>query len=461
MNSFQNILTIEEWALVTASVELQFENPMDFVTPEALIIYEQELLEENQLFELTQQEYEQKGYYRPLEMPMYTYLPKEMIEYFRGSACIPLSYDNINQIVHIAVLPENSEIYLEKWKNTKIERHLVPIYYYVQHFKRLYGEPGFLMKLPAADLLNHIVYKGIRLGASDICINSDADRAVLYYRIRKSKTAERKLTKEDGDGIYELLRQKSGIDMMGVQSACFALDLNVHYRGRISLNATYNGTLLTIRLIEKELPLKGLEALNIDNRAIVFLREDFASDEGGLRLLIGPSHSGKSTTIAAILHEKLSKKAKKAISLELPIEYPLSVLEQMECMDYEDFYSGAAALQYQDPEIIYLSNILDKTAKTAIYAGKAGKEVYAALNANSILDAILYLQEITGLTPARIACAIQSVVFQELEIEQDKLKPVNRFLYFSKEFKSSLLCMSQEELFAAIGKEEANGLKGL
>lgn len=457
MNSFQNALTSVEQEMVYSSVELRFKNPEDFVTPEALIIHEQGLIDDNHLFELVKQEYINQGFTKSLEIPKQVYLPNEIVEHFRDKACIPLSYDNVSNIIHVAVLPEKEELNIEKWNDTKIERHLVPIYYYVDKYIRLYNSPEFLLELPVYDLLNYIVYKAIKLGASDITLSSGANEASLYYSVKKVKvTAGRRINKREAAGICEFLQCKAGVKVSDKYSkpVFFSVELNRHYRARISMTFTYQGILTAIRIIENDMPIRGLDALNISKSATAFIREIFISDEPGLRLLIGPAASGKNTTITAALYEKLFMKDKKAVSLELPVEYKVDFMEQIECLSDEDFSMGAAALLRQNPDIVYIADMFDTTAKAAINAGKAGKIVYAALNANSIADSVLCLQDMTGLPLERVVTGIQSVVFQEMVIDRDMFRPENRCLYFSKKFKDFLLGVSQEAMLSAIRKEE-------
>lgn len=452
MKNFLSALKATENEMVCSAVELRFKNPEEFKTPEALIIYEQGILDEDFLFELVEQEYD-----KPLEIPKRTYLQSEIVDHFQGKDCIPLSYDNVNNVIHVAVLPEKENLYIEKWNNSEIEKHLVPIYYYVENFTRLYSPPVFLLELPEYDLLNYIVNEAIELGAADITLSSCSAGANIYYNIRKTKVnAKRRITKEEAAGICNFLKYKAGVitpDEPG-KPVFFSLELNCHYRGRVAITPTYQGTLITIRMIENDIPMQGLDMLNISESTTAFIREIYASDEVGLRLVVGPAFSGKNTTVVSALYEKLSRKEAKAVSLELPVEFAVDFIEQIECLSEEEFNMAAASLLRQSPDIVYITDMLDTTAKAAIYAATGGKAVYTAMNANSIADSVLAIRDMTGLPLDRIIMGMQSAIFQELITGKNELRPVNRCLHFSKEFKDALLGLSQEDMVKAIRKEE-------
>ncbi|MBI2010858.1 MAG: type II/IV secretion system protein [Candidatus Colwellbacteria bacterium] len=166
----------------------------------------------------------------------------------------------------------------------------------------------------------------------------------------------------------------------------------------------------------------------LDPRKIVLTLKDlgFRSDDekvitaalarpNGMVLVTGPTGSGKTTTLYAFL-AKVKTPALKIITVEDPIEYHLSGIEQTE-VDLESGYTFVAGLRSilrQDPDIILVGEIRDlETAETAIHAALTGHLVFSTLHTNNASGAIPRLVDL-GVKPGVIGPALIIVIAQRL-----------------------------------------------
>ncbi|MBP7443071.1 MAG: Flp pilus assembly complex ATPase component TadA, partial [Thauera sp.] len=135
----------------------------------------------------------------------------------------------------------------------------------------------------------------------------------------------------------------------------------------------------------------------------------------GLVLVVGPTGSGKTTTLHSILNH-LSTEAVNVMTLEDPVEYPLAMIRQTQVGEASrlDFADGVRALLRQDPDVILIGEIRDAdTATMALRAALTGHQVFATLHANSVFGAIPRLVEI-GLSPELLAGNLTGLLSQRL-----------------------------------------------
>ncbi len=135
----------------------------------------------------------------------------------------------------------------------------------------------------------------------------------------------------------------------------------------------------------------------------------------GMILTTGPTGSGKTTTLYAFVHEA-HKPGVKIITLEDPIEYRLTGIEQtqVEATSGYDFASGLRSILRQDPDVILVGEIRDlETAKTAMHAALTGHLVFSTLHTNDAAGTIPRLLDL-GVNPAIMAPAINVAMAQRL-----------------------------------------------
>lgn len=205
-------------------------------------------------------------------------------------------------------------------------------------------------------------------------------------------------------------------------------DFNYSLEGlcRFRVNAYHqrNAGAIAARLISSKIPT--IETLNMPK-----VLYDLAEKPQGLILVTGPTGSGKSTTLAAMIDYINETKAKHIITLEDPIEYlhshKKSVVNQREVgVDTDTFANGLRASLRQDPDIILVGEMRDlETISTAITAAETGHLVFATLHTSSapttidrIIDVFPPYQQ--GQIRIQLANVLQGIISQRLFIRKDK-----------------------------------------
>lgn len=446
-------LTASNQRLVESSTQLRFKDASQYKTPEALVIYEQSLLDDETLRQLCSKEYGIE-----LETPMPSYVPPELANEFRGYNCVPIAYDPREERIAVGVLPE-AVGYIPDLRGNVTVRVNVPIYYYVELYTRYYGVPDFLYTIPPADKWNMIVNEGVALGAADITVTNVAEGAIVYYNVRKKKVrSHRSVTREDVDKFAEILsmRAHSPISEADNHPRYFSVKLDMHHRGRVVINRTYYGRAITVRILSDDVLTTELEHLNIAPNACEFIRDKMLSREKGLRLFIGETMSGKNTTILSALRELTRKDQYKIVSVESPVETLVEGVEQINVDTDEEFMENAISLLRQNPDVVYITEITTYTAGATIQTANTGKVVFSTIHANSISDVMSRLMDITGMSCDRLLLSMHSCCYQELvrDEETDSIKPVNRCVYFSDELKMKLYGKSIGEVKVILQEEE-------
>lgn len=454
MKTLNGVLSGSDLDLVATSTRMRFANANEFKTPEALIIYEQQLLREDLLLKCCSTEYG-----LPLETPLPTYIPNDIVEYFKDKEVIPIAYSTMDATLTIGVLPEKDRDDLQ-YRHLSIKKVYVPIYYYVQLYTRYYGRPSFMLDLATVDKFEFIVSEAVNLGAVDITMTTSARSASVYYNVKKQKVhSKRQISKQDLDDIvhYIAVKAKSPMtDDEGVMPRHLSINLDIHNRGRVEINHTYYGWMVTIRVLPDENLEKTLEDLNIEEHAIDFIRNVVLSREKGLRLFIGETCSGKNTTILASLLELTHKDTYKIVSIENPVEILVDGVEQVSVETEEEFVANTASTLRQNPDIVYIAEITNYTAQHTMTISNTGKVVFSSIHANSISDVVARLEDITQMSSDRILLCLQSCVYQELRYfpEEDRVRPVNRCLHFTDELRSRLFGKSLGEIKMILKEEE-------
>ena len=183
---------------------------------------------------------------------------------------------------------------------------------------------------------------------------------------------------------------------------------------RVSTFPSFFGEKVVIRILDGERGVKTLEELGLSADHLKKVREMIAMPYG-LLLLTGPTGSGKTTTLYAMLKE-LDREANNVVSLEDPIEYNIEGVNQSQVrpeIGY-DFANGLRTILRQDPDIIMVGEIRDKeTAAMAIHAALTGHLVLSTLHTNNAAGVVPRLVDM-GVDPYLIAPTLLMVIGQRL-----------------------------------------------
>ena len=183
---------------------------------------------------------------------------------------------------------------------------------------------------------------------------------------------------------------------------------------RVSTFPTYFGEKVAIRILDPLTGIKNLEDLGFSQEHIGIVKDALARPYG-LILLTGPTGSGKSTTLYAML-QSLNEERWNIVSLEDPVEYSISGINQSQVrpeIGY-DFAEGLRHILRQDPDVIMVGEIRDKeTAQLAIHAALTGHIVLSTLHTNTAVGVIPRLIDM-GVDPYLIAPTLIMAIGQRL-----------------------------------------------
>ena len=183
---------------------------------------------------------------------------------------------------------------------------------------------------------------------------------------------------------------------------------------RVSVLPTSHGEKVVMRILDNEKGVSTLEDVGISGHLLPAIKR-MLNEPYGIILISGPTGSGKSTTLYAMLAE-LDKLTKNVLSLEDPVEYNIEGVSQSQVrpeIGYT-FANGLRAALRQDPDIIMVGEIRDKeTAQLAIQAALTGHLVLSTIHTNNSIGVIPRLIDM-GVDPYLIAPTLKLAIAQRL-----------------------------------------------
>jgi len=271
---------------------------------------------------------------------------------------------------------------------------------------------------PAIRLVNAIILEALRLGASDIHIHPRTKSLVVRYRIDgvlqdkihipttllMSVVSRIKVMAELD--ITERRRPQDG--RITVKTPMRIVDL------RISTLPTINGEKVVMRVLERQSSAQSLEDLGLSQHNLKRLMHVVAKPQG-IILATGPTGSGKTTTLYALLQHNASPE-RNYVTIEDPVEFHVDMAGQVPVKDRIglDFASVLRAILRQDPDVILLGEIRDgETADVAFHAAMTGHLVYSTLHTSSASATVARLLDL-GLKPYVVASALEAIIAQRL-----------------------------------------------
>jgi len=183
---------------------------------------------------------------------------------------------------------------------------------------------------------------------------------------------------------------------------------------RIAISPVVWGEQVVIRLLDKSGTSLKLEEMGYAGRALRTIREGITSTSGMI-LTSGPTGSGKSTSLYALLQEVKSD-AINIVTLEDPVEYKMEGINQIQVNADVGltFASGLRSILRQDPDVVMVGEIRDKeTAELAVQAALTGHLVFSTLHTNSAAGILPRLLDM-DIEPFLIASTVRTVIGQRL-----------------------------------------------
>jgi type IV pilus assembly protein PilB len=273
-------------------------------------------------------------------------------------------------------------------------------------------------RAPVVRLLDAIISQGIGRSASDINIRPEKTRVNVYYRIDGKmqfvRTFHRSL----------LMPLISRIKIMGhMDIAERRLPQDGHARVfhsnrpidlRLSIIPTVVGESAVLRILDKQVGLKPLDSIGLPPGELEALR-GIINKNAGMLLVVGPTGSGKSTTLYAILNE-IRKTNPHIITVEDPVEYHIDGIEQIQTATNRG-YTFAESLRHilrHDPDVIMVGEIRDtETVQIANKAALTGHLVLSTLHTNDAPSTITRLIDM-NVEPYLLSSTLLGVMSQRL-----------------------------------------------
>ena len=271
---------------------------------------------------------------------------------------------------------------------------------------------------PTIRLVNSIIERAVDERASDIHIEPREEN--LYVRMRIDGMMREILTvpKDLQNSVISRIKVVSGLDISErrvPQDGRF----NVHARGkdidlRVSTLPTVYGEKIVARLLDKSDGRVTKEKVGLTGRDEE-LFDKMMQWHSGVILLVGPTGSGKTTTMYAMINE-LNKPEVNLVTLEDPVEYNVDGVNQVQINEKTGmtFAAGLRAILRQDPDIVAVGEIRDgETAEIAMRAAITGRLVLSTIHTNDAVGTIERLQDI-GVEPYLTASALRGIISQRL-----------------------------------------------
>ena len=275
-----------------------------------------------------------------------------------------------------------------------------------------------LEKRPAAAIANNILYSAVSKRASDIHIEPKAGNTVVRFRIDGDMREVYTLRKTTGVMLISRLKAIAGLDITERKKpqdgAVEAVIAGKTFKLRLATTSTPGGESLIMRLLELGIKAKDLQSLGMtDNQVRSMI--DFANRHQGLVLIVGPTGSGKTTTIYSLLF-RIDYRTRSLISVEDPVEYriPFANQQQVDEKRGVTFETILKSSVRQDPDILYIGEVRDNySARVAIDFASTGHLTISTLHTPNATTAIFRLERL-GISRGMMADAIVGIVAQRL-----------------------------------------------
>ena len=268
------------------------------------------------------------------------------------------------------------------------------------------------------DLITLVIAAAVKSRSSDIHIEAEEMDIKIRFRIDGILIDVATLSKKSWPQIISRIKLLSSLKINIIdkpQDGRFTIYLtNDKIDVRVSCLPTAFGESVVMRLLRSSQAGLAFEDLGLRNSAYEKLKRE-VERPNGMILTTGPTGSGKTTTLYAIIN-KLNQPETKIITLENPIEYRLKGVNQSQIDEARGYTyaKGLKALLRQDPDVLMVGEIRDlETAEIAIQAALTGHLVISTLHTNDAAGAIPRLLAI-GVKPYLLAPAINAVIGQRL-----------------------------------------------
>ena len=271
---------------------------------------------------------------------------------------------------------------------------------------------------PIIALVNLILDRAVAAGASDIHVEPDRERVAVRGRVDGVLRELVELPGNAGPAVTSRIKIMAGLDIATKrrpQDGRSAVTVDGTRVGiRVSTLPSQEGEKVVLRLLDPRSARRSLDSLGMPP-AIRDPLDAVLGREHGLFLVTGPTGSGKTTTLYAVL-ESRDREHRNVITLEDPVEYRLDGLTQVQVQPRAGLTFAAAlrSVLRQDPDVIMVGEMRDReTTETGLAAALTGHLVLSTLHTNDAPGAVARLTEM-GVPRYLVAGGLTGVLAQRL-----------------------------------------------
>ncbi|HEU0051277.1 MAG TPA: GspE/PulE family protein [Patescibacteria group bacterium] len=310
------------------------------------------------------------------------------------------------------MLPEEKEIVMGyRIEQSDLEK-------YAKEISNLDDLQKKITEVSTTDVVTLILGAAIKAGASDIHIEAEEADVKIRFRLDGILHDTAKLPKDAWKQMISRLKLLSEVKI-NVEDVPQDGRITIYLPEekidiRVSFLPTAFGESVVMRLLRPKAVALDFENLGVRGRAFDQLKQEIERPNGMI-ITTGPTGSGKTTTLYAIL-KKLNDPKVKIITLEDPIEYKLEGINQSQIdhSKHYDFARGLRSILRQDPDVVMVGEIRDlETAEISIQAALTGHLVVSTIHTNSAAGAIPRFLSM-GVKPFLLAPSLNAIIGQRL-----------------------------------------------
>jgi type IV pilus assembly protein PilB len=275
------------------------------------------------------------------------------------------------------------------------------------------------LEAPMTKLVDAMIADGVRDGASDIHAEPLSDGMSVRYRIDGVLKEVMRLPGTAGPALVRRVKILAKLDVTdplhphdgraGVRVDGKVIDLRI-----ATVPVARRGEKVVIRILDKSNLRASIPDLQLPPQEEEIFRGLLKNREGMI-LVTGPTGSGKTTTLYAVVNELRTGKVN-IVTVEDPVEYDIPGISQLQVNEAQGFTFATAlrSVLRQDPDILLVGEIRDnETSSIAIQAGLSGHLVLSTLHTNDAPSAVVRLRDL-GTDSFKLAAVLKGVVAQRL-----------------------------------------------
>ena len=271
---------------------------------------------------------------------------------------------------------------------------------------------------PIVNLVRSILVEAYQEGASDVHIEPGIEDCLVRFRVDGTCYEKTRVPKTWALKIMVRIKLMAGLD---IAQRRLPQDGRAQFRVgsqrvdlRVTTTPTITGEGVVVRILDGGRSLKDMESLGLRSEQVAALRRMIRSREGFV-LATGPTGSGKTTTLYAMLQE-LVRPERKVVTLEDPVENVIDGVSQINANPKIGltFAKGLRSILRQDPDIVLVGEIRDQeTARIAVEASMTGHIVLSSLHTVGSVESTTRLMDM-GIESYLLGDTLKGVVAQRL-----------------------------------------------